>query len=518
MATSKTLNARVKHKRDTSANWTSNNPVLLNGEIILVDTASGDLRFKVGDGTSTYTQLPFTDEPLRSLISDVEDDIPTTYAASPSAAGPATKAAAIPFGQVDSTSTSTAFTATVDGVTSLYDGVCVYLKNGVVTSASGFTLNINGLGAKKVYQTMAASTAVTTTFNVNYTMLFIYNSSRVSGGCWDMYYGYYTNTTVGYGYLDYYFRPYAGQAIYRYKYVMQGEDNRLYPITITNQSDSTQVAKVPTTVGLRPGMLWYYNTTTTISAGAVIGAQTLQAAGYGTTAVYNFNTDISTYRMVYLRGTYDKDKDLFYLYNDGSSPCTSYYTQVPTNTANITLSSYFVSGYYYLLLGGSYSTKNYLTHFGTNPLYYFDGTYLIPVETKIVKDIEAAIPTKTSDLTNDSGFITNAGVTSFNGSTGAITYTAPVTSVNGSTGAVTVSVPTKTSDLTNDSGYITNAGVTSFNGSTGAVTYTAPVTSVNGSTGAVSITIPTSTSDLTNDSGFITDPGTTVTLNTWTAS
>lgn len=51
------------------------------------------------------------------------------------------------------------------------------------------------------------------------------------------------------------------------------------------------------------------------------------------------------------------------------------------------------------------------------------------------------IPTKTSDLTNDSGFVTDAGVTSFNGSTGAVTYTAPVTSVNGSTGAVTVAVP-----------------------------------------------------------------------------
>ena len=33
-------------------------------------------------------------------------------------------------------------------------------------------------------------------------------------------------------------------------------------------------------------------------------------------------------------------------------------------------------------------------------------------------------------------------------------YTAPVTSVNGQTGAVTVSVPTKVSDLTNDSGFI----------------------------------------------------------------
>ena len=47
------------------------------------------------------------------------------------------------------------------------------------------------------------------------------------------------------------------------------------------------------------------------------------------------------------------------------------------------------------------------------------------------------------------------GVTSFNGATGAITYTAPVTSVNGMTGAVSLSIPSKTSDLTNDSNFTT---------------------------------------------------------------
>lgn len=77
---------------------------------------------------------------------------------------------------------------------------------------------------------------------------------------------------------------------------------------------------------------------------------------------------------------------------------------------------------------------------------------------------------------------------------------APVNSVNGKTGAVsltasdvgalpsTTAIPSKTSDLTNDSGFLTSAGaVTSFNGQHGAVTYTAPVTSVNGQTGAVTV-------------------------------
>lgn len=71
----KMYNARVKWKRDTSANWTSNNPVLLDGEIIIVDTSSGETRFKVGDGTKKYSQLPFEDEAVRSLISAKVDKV-----------------------------------------------------------------------------------------------------------------------------------------------------------------------------------------------------------------------------------------------------------------------------------------------------------------------------------------------------------------------------------------------------------------------------------------------------------
>ena len=119
--------------------------------------------------------------------------------------GAAERTAAIPFAKVDSTSTSTVFTATVPGITELVDGTCCYLMNGVVTSAAGWTLNVNGLGAKPVYQTLGAASITTTIFNVNYTMLFVYNSQRISGGCWDIFYGYnsnttYTNASLGQGY------------------------------------------------------------------------------------------------------------------------------------------------------------------------------------------------------------------------------------------------------------------------------------------------------------------------------
>lgn len=152
----------------------------------------------------------FTDAEIADIASEAASEVDalpssTKYAAADVQGGAAKKTLSIPFGKVDSTSTSTAYTATIDGITELRDGVCAMIENGVATSAAGCTLNINNLGAKPIYQTMAAATAVTTTFNVNYTMLFVYNSTRVTGGCWDMFYGYnanttYSNASLGQGY------------------------------------------------------------------------------------------------------------------------------------------------------------------------------------------------------------------------------------------------------------------------------------------------------------------------------
>lgn len=69
----KEFNSRIRWKKDTSANWTTNNPVLLDGEIAIVITNANETRFKVGDGASAYTELPFQDEPLRTLIAEKLD-------------------------------------------------------------------------------------------------------------------------------------------------------------------------------------------------------------------------------------------------------------------------------------------------------------------------------------------------------------------------------------------------------------------------------------------------------------
>lgn len=118
-----------------------------------------------------------------------------SYAAAPENNGNAVTANGILLGYVDDTSTATDFTATVEGLDALYDGVAVMLHNGVVTSASGFVLNVNSLGDKPVYNNLATGNDITPTnptrdttiFNINYTMLFVYDSQLVDGGAWICY-------------------------------------------------------------------------------------------------------------------------------------------------------------------------------------------------------------------------------------------------------------------------------------------------------------------------------------------
>ena len=250
-------------------------------------------------------------------------------------------------------------------------------------AVASLTLNVNGTGAKSIkyiYNDSRNNIPGASYLSANNMYTF-----RYDGTYWVVQLMY--NTNSNYDLRDYYFRPYAGSTIYRYKLCLLGEDNRLYPIVTTNQTSTTQVAKAVQTVGLKPENIWQYYSTTTTNAGAVVPGQVLYQWSYAYLCEYNFNATIPTYTTVYLRGTYNKDKDLFYLYDDGASATTSYYTTVPTNTANITLSDYFVSGYYYLLVGGSYSSANYMSLFGNHPLYYFDGTNLIPVSTKVAKDL-----------------------------------------------------------------------------------------------------------------------------------
>ena len=54
------LDVRITQKKDTEQNWLTNNPILLDGEIALVETTDG-VRIKVGNGTDNFQALSYVD-------------------------------------------------------------------------------------------------------------------------------------------------------------------------------------------------------------------------------------------------------------------------------------------------------------------------------------------------------------------------------------------------------------------------------------------------------------------------
>ena len=65
MAENKVLDARIKQKCDTLENWSNNNPVLLAGELAVVEIDTTDpankqlppIMFKIGDGATRFNSL-----------------------------------------------------------------------------------------------------------------------------------------------------------------------------------------------------------------------------------------------------------------------------------------------------------------------------------------------------------------------------------------------------------------------------------------------------------------------------
>lgn len=61
---SKTVNSKILLRRDTSTNWSANNPILAAGQVGF-DTTLG--KHKIGDGTTRWNSLPYF-----ALMTDVD--------------------------------------------------------------------------------------------------------------------------------------------------------------------------------------------------------------------------------------------------------------------------------------------------------------------------------------------------------------------------------------------------------------------------------------------------------------
>ena len=130
--------------------------------------------------------------------------------------------------------------------------------------------------------------------------------------------------------------------------------------------------------------------------------------------------------------------------------------------------------------GGSIAVDAELSADSTNPVQN-------KVITGRINQLAAGIPTKTSQLTNDSGYLTeHQSLENY--------YTKEQT--DSSINAVKTAIPTKTSQLNNDSGYLTeHQSLDDY--------YTK--SQVDSSINAVRDAIPVNVSQLNNDSGYLTE-------------
>lgn len=330
---------------------------------------------------ATYSDVPAVDLPKSGGgTARFYDPNEINYAASATSGGSASKTEGIPYGQVDSTSTSTKFTATVPGITELKDGTIVLLKNGVVTSAANFTININGLGAKGVYSNMAATTRETTLFNINYTLLLIYDEDRVSGGCWINYRGYYSDAnSIGYQLRTNSATLPMTDIVYRYRLLFTSADNAHW--VPANKSSSTNATAKRDTIQtpINPfGPIVYYGTTASVSAGSNPSASSLWQQ-YAIALGYSFNRTgaalvLQYPKPIYLKCTPQTDGSAII---DAESP----YVQALPNTAD---------GKIYIYLGIAYSATNIELRM-KHPIYYHDGT-----RVRLWTDEKQELPSVTS--------------------------------------------------------------------------------------------------------------------------
>lgn len=425
------------------------------------------------------------------------------------------KTASIPYGACDLSSTTTAYTATVPGVTELRDGVCMWLKNGVATSAAGFTIDINGLGAKPVYNNMAAAGRETTIWNINYTMFFVYDSTRVEGGCWMLYRGYNSdNNTIGYQLRTNSYSLPMTSIVYRYRLLFTSADGEHFVpsnnSTSTNATASRTVCQDP----IDPfGNIVYYSASASVAAGSRPSATSLWSQ-YAISLGYSFNRTgaalvLTLWKPVYIKCAPQSDGSAII---DSTTP---YVQDLPSTE----------DGKIYIFLGVAYTTAN-IELLQNHPVYYYKdgqirlwtnaaatgggGPTVVQTTGQSTTDVmsQKAVTDELALKADASSLATVATSGSYNDLSNKPTI--PAAQVNSDWSAnsgvaqilnkptlATVATSGSYNDLSNKPTIptVNNATLTIQKNGTTVQTFTA-----NQSTNATAnITVPTKTSDLTND-------------------
>lgn len=367
--------------------------------------------------------------------------------------------------------TANAFTVSIPGVTELYDGLLVHVKFNAAT-ASGATLNVNGLGAKAIYYRTA--TAITTHISPkdNYVTL-IYDATNSH---WVMQYNYDANSNT----IAYQLRTNSAQwanktgaSMNRYMLFFE-VDGGLSGAATTIATGTTK-----TVVNFKyiPGGVIKYNTT----SGAVANNGLFGATGlwdqYTLDLRYTFNigSTLTDNAPVYMRCIVNSDGTLTPDYS--GSPSHPITQALPTTEDNKA----------YVYLGQAYSSTN-IELYNNHPIYYYKNG-AIRVWTNF----------------DDSDFITSVTATErYLG----VSYTAGTAVISGTTQYMHFSAGTTPKSSASFNGTKTNDLVTGVSvNSQGSVTLTANTATATGRIQYVE-SISGSAPSLTGTTTFVTNRGT----------
>ena len=182
-----------------------------------------------------------------------------------------------------------------------------------------------------------------------------------------------TNTTSIHALYRYYGNYVADSVIYRYQLLFHTDENTLTPLNnVSNGYNKTKA--MLTEVEFDPFMpIYYYNTTTTAQAGGSIGAGSTFYHYAGVDIRYTLNTGstLTTHKPLYLVVTPTSDGKC------KLASATPWSQTLPD----------FDDGYWYVLLGRTYSTYQF-TLYQDHPVYMYNGTTVVRVSpyTSITED------------------------------------------------------------------------------------------------------------------------------------
>ena len=347
----KTLKVRSQQKNDTKANWDkATNFAPLKGEITVY---SDENKIKIGDGSTKVTALPYLDAQNAEAMH--------CYTTS---------------------GTAGVWTVSIPGITELKEGLTIKIRLGVASSSSN-TLNVNELGAKKVY--LNYGTNLIRQYDTNSILSLTYTEQATSSGTdktgWVIESAYYSTPTLNYLTPSTY-QPKTKSILYGYHLCFVNKDGLLIPVNNTSGNTSTTKTLTTEEFDLTQPIL-YYGSSSTIQANANI---------YG--GLYYFNSYVDLRYSFNTGATLTAKTDVYLKVSRNGN----YFKLASGNPIVQTLPTSGTDGYVYVYLGFAMDTYRIMLAL-EHPMYRIMSGVKRPYDYATYAKVGASTTSKVTGIT-----------------------------------------------------------------------------------------------------------------------